>query len=472
MTRSLNPLSPVLIVEDEPETLRSYTLALRLGGINHIIPCLDSREVFSHLSSQPIKVMLLDLLMPHMPGEEILLRTKQEFPEIPVIVITGIDEVDTAVRCMKKGALDYMVKPVELPRLVSGVKRAIEVRALQDENRLLKERLLSGTLHHPEAFAPIITRNKAMFSIFQYIESIAPSRQPVLITGETGVGKELLVKAIHNLSTPDKPLVSVNVAGIDDTVFSDTLFGHVKGAFTDAGERRAGLVERAFKGTLYLDEIGDLSPESQIKLLRLLQEGEYFPIGSDVAKKAETRVIVTTNKDFHQILQQGLFRKDLFYRLSIHQIHLPPLRQRPEDLPLLVDHFLEKASRSLGKEGPDCPEGLVSLLTAYAFPGNVRELQSMIYDAVSRNQSGRLSAKEFKGLNLPAGKPFPSRTSPPGPPDSYWRGAPDPLPTLEDATNQIIREALKRFNENQSLTARALGISRQRLARYLKRETR
>lgn len=468
MKPSLFTANPVLIVEDEPETLRSFTLALRLSGIKYIIQCQDSREVLSLLSDQPIEVILLDLIMPHFSGEELLLKIRQEFPEIPIIVVTGVDEVDTAVRCMQAGALDYMVKPVEMARLVSGVKRAIEIRGLQYENRLLKERMLSGRLHNPEAFSEIVTRNKAMFSIFQYVESIAPSRQPVLVTGETGVGKELLVKAIHTLSAPGSPLVSVNVAGIDDTVFSDTLFGHAKGAFTGAGERRAGLVEKAFKGTLYLDEIGDLSLESQVKLLRLLQEGEYFPLGSDMAKVADVRVIVTTNQDLRQLLNTGRFRKDLYYRLSIHQVHLPPLHERPDDVPLLVNHFLEEAARTLGKECPACSEEVISLLIRLPFPGNVRELQAMVYDAVSRNQTGRLSAEGFKGLAIQPGKKPPSETSPGESRPSQWTGIPDLLPSIQEATSHLIREALGRFNGNQSMAARVLGISRQRLARHLK----
>ncbi len=458
----------VLIVEDEPETLRSITMVLRMSGIKNVVQCNDCREVLSLLSKGQIGVILLDLIMPHISGEELLAKIRQEFPEIPVIVVTGIDEADTAVRCMKEGALDYVVKPVERSRLVSVVRRAIELKELQTENKLLKEGMLSGVLQNPEAFSGIVTKNRTMISVFQYVESIAQSHQPVLVTGETGVGKELIVRVIHSLSSLECPLVSINVAGIDDNVFSDTLFGHVKGAFTGAGERRQGLVEKASKGTLYLDEIGDLSLESQVKLLRLLQEREYFPLGSDIAKVADARVIVTTNRDLHRLLESGRFRKDLYYRLSTHHVHIPPLRERGDDVPLLLDHFLDEAARSLSKERPSCPEEIITLLAQYDFPGNVRELQAIVYDAVSSNNRSRLSADGFKCLALKRGKNQPADSSYTRSGTYSWQEDSGVLPTIEEATTHLMIEALRRFNNNQSMTAQVLGISRQRLARHLK----
>lgn len=460
--------NPVLVVEDEPETLRSITMTLRMSGIKNIVQCNDSRKVLSLLSETQIGVILLDLVMPHISGEELLAKIVQEFPEIPVIVVTGIDEADTAVRCMKKGALDYIVKPVERSRLVSGARRALEIRELQAENKLLKEGMLSGVLQSPEAFSGIVTKNRTMLSIFQYVESIAQSHQPVLVTGETGVGKELIVKAIHSLSRVGRPLISINVAGIEDNVFSDTLFGHMKGAFTGAGERRQGLVEKASTGTLYLDEIGDLNLESQVKLLRLLQEREYFPLGSDVAKIADTRVIATTNRDLEKLLESGRFRKDLYYRLSTHHVHIPPLRERREDVPLLLNHFLDEAARSLCKDRPSCPEEIITLLAQYNFPGNVRELQAMVHDAVSSNNTGKLSTEAFKGRALRRSKNVAEDLSHMESENSQWPGGTSALPTIEEATKHLMNEALRRFNNNQSMTAQALGISRQRLARHLK----
>ena len=245
MNASLYPSLPVLMVDDEAQALDSFETALLFVSINNIIRCQDSRDVMPLLSRQEIEVMLLDLSMPHITGEELLTLVTRDFPEVPVIIITGSNDVETAVACMKSGAFDYMVKPVEKSRLISGVKRAIEIRELQRENRLLKAHVLFDQLEHPEAFSEIITHSAKMRSIFQYIEAISISPQPVLITGETGAGKELAAKAIHTLSNRQGGFVPVNVAGLDDNVFADALFGHKKGAFTGADQARAGLVEQA-----------------------------------------------------------------------------------------------------------------------------------------------------------------------------------------------------------------------------------
>jgi DNA-binding NtrC family response regulator len=253
--------------------------------------------------------MLLDLSMPHISGGELLSLVNKDFPEVPIIIITGSNDVETAVACMKSGAFDYMVKPVEKSRLISGVKRAIEIRELQRENRLLRARVLLGEMEHPEAFSEIITDSEAMRSIFQYIEAISNTSQPVLITGETGVGKELVARAIHRLSNRKGDFVPVNVAGLDDNIFADTLFGHKKGAFTGADQPRSGMIEQASGGTLFLDEIGDLSPASQVKLLRLLQDGEFFPLGSDIVKHSDARVVVATNQNLQAFRNQGGFAR-------------------------------------------------------------------------------------------------------------------------------------------------------------------
>ena len=384
---SLYPQLPILMVDDEIQTLNSFDFVLRSASMNHIVRCQDSRNVMAIFSEQEIEVVLLDLSMPFVSGEELLAMVTKDFPEVPIIVITGSNEVETAVRCMKSGAFDYMVKPVEKSRLISGVRRAIEIRELQRENKWLRAHVLSDKLEHPEIFSEIITNSPAMKSIFQYIEAISLSPQPVLITGETGVGKELVARAIHRLSGRTGTFMPVNIAGLDDNVFADTLFGHRKGAFTGADQTRSGLVEQASGGTLFLDEIGDLSPASQVKLLRLSQDGEFFPLGSDVAKRSDARVLVATNQDLEFLQSSGRFRKDLYYRLCAHHVHLPPLRERREDLPLLIDYFLETASQTLGKKKPTPPKELFILLSTYHFPGNIRELQSMVLDAVSSHQS-------------------------------------------------------------------------------------
>jgi DNA-binding NtrC family response regulator len=396
MNASAYPQCPILMVDDEPQTLIGYEMALRSANINHMIRCQESRDVMGILSSQEIEVMMLDLTMPHLSGEEILSIVMMDYPEVPVIIITGANDVETAVRCMKSGAFDYMIKPVEKSRLISGVRRAVELRELQRENRRLRAHVLSDTLEHPEAFSEIITNSPVMRSMFQYIESISMSPHPVLITGETGVGKELTARAIHRLSQRQGGIVPVRVAGLEDHVLSDNLFGHTRGAFPGADEVRIGMVEKASGGTLFLDEIGEMSLELQGKLLGLLQNGEFFPLGSVVAKRSDARIVVSTNQD-HQMLQEsGRFRKDLYHRLCVHHVQVPPLRERREDLFLLVEHFMEEASKKLGKQIPDLSMELVPLFEAYSFPGNVRELQSLMFDAVRNHKSGKLSMEGFQ----------------------------------------------------------------------------
>ncbi|HSM89972.1 MAG TPA: sigma-54 dependent transcriptional regulator [Desulfobacterales bacterium] len=396
MSRTIYPQLPVMLVDDEAQALTSFEVTLRTAGVNHIMTCGDSREVMTVLGRQEIEIMLLDLWMPHVSGEELLRQIAAEYPDVPVVIVTGADDVETAVKCMKQGALDYIVKPVEKSRLVSSVKRGIELRELHRENQLLKARVLSDRVSRPEAFADIVTLSPAMRAVFQYAEAVAPSPRPVLVTGETGVGKELVARALHVLSGRKGGFVPVNVAGLDDHVFADTLFGHKKGAFTGAMEGRPGLLEQAASGTLFLDEIGDLSAVSQVKLLRLLQDGEYLPLGSDVAKRSDARILVATNQDLEAARNAGRFRKDLYYRLCGHHIHIPPLRDRPEDLAVLLDHFLGKAAESLGRKKPTPPDELTKLLAVYHFPGNVRELESMVYNAVSLHGSGKLSMEAFK----------------------------------------------------------------------------
>jgi len=472
MMTSLYPQFPVLMVDDEAQALNSFEMVLRSASMNHIIRCQDSRHVMAIFSSQEIEVMMLDLSMPHVSGEELLSMVAKDYPEVPVIVITGSNDVDTAVACMKTGAFDYMVKPVEKSRLISGVKRAIELRELQRENKLLRFHVLSDQLEHPEAFSEIITNSPVLRSIFQYIESISMSPQPVLITGETGVGKELVAKAIYKLSQRKGAFVPVNVAGLDDNVFADTLFGHRKGAFTGADQPRSGLVEEASGGTLFLDEIGDLSPTSQVKLLRLLQDGEYFPLGSDVGKRSDARVVVATNQDIQALQESGKFRKDLYYRICAHSIHIPPLRERREDLLILVDHFLEKASETLCKKKPTPPNELFTLLSTYHFPGNVRELQSMILDAVSSHKSRKLSMDVFRSY-IRQKQPSLDMDS-----KQLLQGQnvlvcfAERLPTLKQAEQLLISEAMKRASGNQAIAAQMLGITRQALNKRLKHGSR
>jgi DNA-binding NtrC family response regulator len=288
----------------------------------------------------------------------------------------------------------------------------------------------------------------------------------VLITGETGVGKELVARAIHKLSNRKGDFFPINVAGLDDNVFADTLFGHKKGAFTGADQARAGLIEKASGGTLFLDEIGDLSPTSQVKLLRLLQDGEFFPLGADIAKHSDARVVVATNQDLQTLQESGKFRKDLYYRLRAHHIHIPPLRDRKEDLPILMSHFLERASKTLCKEKPTPPSELLSLLVTHPFPGNVRELESMIFDAVSRDKSGKLSLDLFTPYLHQQDASLDTARTDPAMAASSLR---DKVGTVSQITEkQMIIDALNKTNQNRTKAAELLGISRRTLQNKIK----
>lgn len=464
-----NPALPVLIVDDEMESLDGFELMLNSNGFNHIITCQESRQVMAFLEKNEPSVILLDLSMPHLSGQDLLNRISIDHPHIPMIIVTGRNEVETAVACMTRGAFDYMVKPVEQGRLISGVRRAVELQEERREYKNFRKKVLEDELEFPEVFSDIITANKQMRAIFQYCETIAGTGKPVLITGESGVGKELIVKAIHTLSKNRGEFVSVNVAGLDDLLFSDTLFGHLKGAFTTAEEKRSGLIKQAGGGTLFLDEIGDLSLISQLKLLRILQEKQYYPMGSDIPIETDTRIITATNHNLIQLMEKRLFRADLYYRIQTHHVHIPPLRDRPSDIPLLLDHFLEKTAAVLGKKRPTPPPELAGFLCGYSFPGNIRELESMVFDAVSNHQQRMLSLSRFKAhiethQGTATGKNREGEKNNQNP-----FAVVDPLPTLKEVPHHLLSEAMTRSHGNRAAAARMLGITRSGLNKALKR---
>jgi DNA-binding NtrC family response regulator len=472
MTETMIPDSPLLLVDDEASWLQSLAFTLEFAeGINHVLACRDSRQVMDILARQEVSLVLLDINMPHLTGDEILPRIVSEHPEVPVIMLSGLNQVETAVKCMKVGAFDYFVKTVEEERLIAGIRRALAHRELQRECRSLRTSLMEKGLKHPAAFAGIVTRSAKMQNIFRYIEAVAQSSEPIMVTGESGAGKELIARAIHDVSRPGRPWMAVNVAGLDDHVFSDTLFGHVRGAFTGADRPRGGMIEKAASGTLFLDEIGDLSPTSQVKLLRLLQEGEYFPVGSDTPRRLHARVVVATNVDLGARQESGGFRKDLYYRLCAHHIHLPALRERAEDIPLLLDHMLEVAAGALGKKKPTPPPELEVLLSTYHFPGNIRELRGMAFDAASRHGGGKISMEAFKaamGLNREEPQPRDPGAFPL--PDGEIAFG-ERLPTLSESAGILLEEALRRARGNQSIAAGLLGISQQALSKRLKKSS-
>lgn len=456
----------IAIIDDEKESLYTYSLIIKQAGIRDILLIEDARELPLVLKERSFSLILLDLSMPHISGFELLKFLTVEYPEIPVIIITAIKEIDTAVETIKMGACDYLVKPVEKNKLISSIKKALEMTRLKEEVTGLKYRLIEDTIINEEAFSEIITVNQKMRGIFKYIEVISKTEQPVLITGETGTGKELIARAIHKISEKKGEFVAVNVAGLDDTMFSDTLFGHRKGAFTGAFSNREGLISRAKGGTLFLDEIGDLSEASQLKLLRVIQEKVYYPLGSDLPKNTDARLIVATNQDIQEMVNSGKFRKDLFYRLKAHHVHLPPLRERKDDIPVLVEYFIEEAAISLSKKPPKYPEELIILLMNYPFPGNIRELKMIVYDAVARCKSNFLSLEIFKDMidiSNTIDKELKSEIV-----KFYIQMRfPERLPTLKEMEEILVTEALRRAKGNQGIAASMLGITRQALNKRL-----
>lgn len=464
----LNSEWSVLLVDDEHTALDSMEIVLLANGISHVLKCKDSRDVAKMLRDNAVNVVLLDLTMPHFSGEEILEQITGEFPHIQVIIVTGMDSVEAAVKCMKKGAFEYLVKPVDEYNLITTVKHALEVHELKMGLASLQSRFFpKKEFADPSVFSSIITKDPVMFRIFEYIEAIAGSRKPVTITGESGTGKELVAKALHQTGFRGKPFCSVNIAGLDDTMFSDTLFGHVKGAFTGAQKYRAGFVEKAGQGVLFLDEIGDLSHSSQVKLLRMLQEGEYYPLGSDSIRPLEAKVIAATNYDLKERMEKGQFRKDLYYRLFTHSIQLPPLRKRKQDIPRLLAYFIKQTAKDMQMDIPKLDQEIIFSLQNYDFPGNIRELQAMVFDAMTTHDDKKqmLSLKSFESR---MDKSLIIEESSSG---SLSRQIvfPDILPDLQTMTIALVQEAMERTDNNQTLASRMLGISQPALSKRLKK---
>lgn len=459
----------VILIDDEQSELDAYGFLLRSMGITNIHTLQDSTKVLDYMTKVKSPVVFLDLNMPVKSGEDVLCELKEHWPHVPVIICTANSEIETAIKCLKLGAHDYLVKPISMDSFGSALRTAVEISDLRTEVLSLK-----GVDFHAQppgehqAFQGIVTNNPGMTAIFRYIEHIAPSTQPVLILGETGTGKELFAKAVHDVSSIEGDYVTVDVSGLDDTMFSDTLFGHVKGAYTGATGDRSGLLETASGGTIFLDEIGDLSEASQVKLLRVLQEGIYYPLGSDQPKVNRARVITATNKELAFLSgEEEKFRRDLYYRLSTHLIKVPPLRERREDLPLLVDYLIAESAASMGKSVPDLSRTALQLLMNHPFHGNIRELKTYIYDAVARCQDDEISA-EVIAQRLPELDYFNiglCAEDNPQPLESIFGH----FPTLDEMAGYCIDQALKTTDDNQSQAAKLLGISKQALHKRLKK---
>lgn len=451
------PEFPILLVDDEPSWLHSLAFTLEYtGNYSNLLTCGDSRELIGMLRCQQVAVVLLDLVMPHIGGEDLLVQVTQEFPEVPVIVLSGLNQLETAVRCMRLGAFDYYVKTAEPDRLLAGIQKALRMRALQRENRELTSRLLRRDLRHPEIFAAFCSRSAKVEAVCHYLEAIAGSREPLLIVGEPGTGKRLAARTLHALACPEGVWVAAAAADLAGSDFAARLCG---------AEQRPGLLEQARGGILYLAGIDDLPVAAQATLTQLLQQGEYLPADSRVPRRLEVRLVCSARAELAELVNQCRFRNDLFYRLSMHQVRMPPLRERLEDLPLLLDQLVAASCAALGRRKPALPRNLVPLLASYPFPGNLPELRQLVDAGVRQSPAGRISMEPFRSyLNRPGAVPVDAvRTENP------LLVVPGRLPTLAEARDLVIDEALRRANGNQSIAARLLGISQPALSIHLKK---
>ncbi|MGF1572550.1 MAG: sigma-54-dependent transcriptional regulator [Sumerlaeia bacterium] len=438
----------ILIVDDEKNTREGLKWALE-NQAEKVFLAANGEEALNILSEEQIGLVLSDLKMPKMTGIELLERVREDHEHVEFIMLTGHGTVETAVDAMKLGAFDYLIKPVNLEELNILVTRVFEQRDLKKENEELRVQV-----NERYGFDNIIGNSDQIQKVFQIIRQVAPTRASILIDGETGTGKELVAKAIHfNSNRKNKPFVAVNCGALSQSLLESELFGHEKGAFTGALSQRAGRFEAANKGTIFLDEIGETTPEFQVKLLRVLQEQEFERVGGQKIVKVDVRIIAATNRDLKEEVKQGRFREDLYYRLNVINIKLPPLRERQDDVALLVHHFLIQFNKENGRNLTLSPKAM-DLLQGYNWPGNVRQLRTMM-ESICILTSG----KEILPANLPpdiAGEQEPQHHL------KLRVGM-----TVREAEQELIRATLAKLNGNKAKAARVLGLGRKTLYRKL-----
>jgi len=449
----MNQIKKTLLLVDDDNAHRTM-LKAHLGSEGYEIIEADDGDVAVHLARERhVDLALFDLKMQRMDGLEALAEIHKHKPELQVIIITAFSSVENAVEAMKQGAFDYVTKPVDSDALSLTVKRALDYKTLEQENRNLKQRL-------GEKFdlGNLIGSSQPMQELAETLALVAPADATVLITGESGTGKELVAGAVHhNSQRKDAPFIKVNCAALHENLLESELFGHEKGAFTGAAEQRKGRFELADKGTLFLDEIGDMSLTTQAKILRVLQEGEFERLGGSTTIKVDVRMLAATHKNLEQMAEEGSFRQDLFFRLSVVPLHLPPLRERPMDIPPLVEHFLKlycdknrKDIRSFGSEAMEA-------MLAYLWPGNIRELENAIERAVILCLDEQITLQHLpvqvqQSYAVNSERPFAIR----------------PGLTLKDMEKELILSTLRQTDNNRTRAAEILGITRQTLQNKLK----
>jgi DNA-binding NtrC family response regulator len=440
----------ILIVEDEAKLRRLLELQLTDEGFITRATA-DAESALPLLNKDSFDLVVTDFKLPGMSGLEFLLAVKRVNAELPVIIMTAFGTVESAVEAMKNGASDFVLKPFSLAEMVLVIRKELAARKLREENRDLRE-----ALGHRYQYANIIAQSEKMQAVLALVERVAPTNATVLIGGESGVGKDLIARAIHEHShRTNGPFIKINSTAIPETLLESELFGYEKGAFSGATSTKPGKFELADKGTLFLDEIGDVPPAIQVKLLRVLQEREFERLGGTRTLKVDVRLIAATNRDLRAALEEGTFREDLYYRLNVVAIDIPPLRDHKEDVPALVEFFLKKFARESGKPVQSITPAAMRLLVDYHWPGNVRELQNVIERAVTLSAGTQLDVDDIHLDSV-------SRRAATVAADANSRAIPAGF-TLEQWEEEIIREALKAANGNKSQAARALGLSRNAL---------
>ena len=439
----------ILLIDDEPAQItsiksflkrRDYTVSSANSGPDGINIVKDGN----------IDLVFTDYRMPEMNGLEVVQSIKEINPELPVVVITAFSDIKDAVQVMKEGAFDYLSKPIQLDELEILVKKAQERNDLISENKLLKEQLIGKF-----KFDSIVTKSPKMEKILSITGRVAKSNSTVLVRGETGTGKELIAKALHfGSDRQNKSLITVNCAALSENLLESELFGHEKGSFTGASAQRIGRFEQADGGTLFIDEIGDISLQTQVKLLRALQFGEFERIGSTKTLKVNVRVITATNRNLEEMIENGQFRQDLYYRINVIAINLPALRERKEDIPLLIKHFIDKFSKETGKDVRNISKEAHNQLMHYHYPGNIRELENIIESAVVMAHGEIITINDFTPDVLSSSES--TALNPHNFQNSYDQ-------KLEAFETTMIEDALEMKNGNQSQAAKVLGITERHL---------